>query len=263
MHALRALTLASLLAVAGCGTSSVVGRAPGGAPIVQVPLRLSNVHVVRAPRPVMIDTGTLGDMPDLARAADDAGIDLRALGLVIVTHAHADHAGLAADLRLRSGATVMLGEGDLERARAGRNDPLRATSVTAWLIEPLIPKVFPELVPDVTVSPRAADGVDLRPWGLDGRAIALPGHTPGSIAVVLSSREAFVGDLLAGGYLGGALRPTHPGEHYYHADREQNRRNIAALLAMGVERFYLGHGGPVSRADVATAMGFDDPKTPR
>lgn len=96
--------------------------------------------------------------------------------------------------------------------------------------------------------------VNLAPWGIDGEVIAMPGHTAGSLVVRLSNQAAFVGDMILGGSLGGALSPHSPGEHYFHADQPQNRRNIAELVKQGVETFYLGHGGPVTRADVIKAF---------
>ena len=82
----------------------------------------------------------------------------------------------------------------------------------------------------------------------------MPGHTRGSLVVVLSNKTAFVGDMMLGGSLAGMFFPSSPGEHYYQADPEQNRRNIHTLLAQGIETFYLGHGGPVSREDVIAAF---------
>jgi glyoxylase-like metal-dependent hydrolase (beta-lactamase superfamily II) len=82
----------------------------------------------------------------------------------------------------------------------------------------------------------------------------MPGHTAGSIVVVMADHSAFVGDMMMGGSFGGAFSPSQPGEHYYQADGAKNRRNIQTLLAMGVEKFYLGHGGPVARADVIAAF---------
>ena len=70
----------------------------------------------------------------------------------------------------------------------------------------------------------------------------------------MSDHSAFVGDMMLGGSFGGQLAPSSPGEHYYQADRAQNRRNIQTLLGMGIEKFYLGHGGPVARADVIAAF---------
>lgn len=82
------------------------------------------------------------------------------------------------------------------------------------------------------------------------------GHTRGSLVVVMANHEAFVGDQMLGGVLGGAGCPDRPGEHYFQADYEQNRRNIRALVRMGVETFYLGHGGPVKRDAVMDELGF-------
>jgi glyoxylase-like metal-dependent hydrolase (beta-lactamase superfamily II) len=253
LSSLLALALFAVLAL-GCTSSAVVGRAPGGAAIVRVPLRLSNVHVIATPTPVLIDTGTVGDMGDLARAFDEYGVRASSLGLIIVTHGHADHAGLATDLRRISGAKILLGAGDLGLARAGHNDELRPTGLTASLLKPFIPDVYPDFVPDLTV--RAGVPVDLRPWGVEGQAVAMPGHTAGSIVVVLSDHTAFVGDMMLGGIFGGVLLAGSPGEHYYQADLAQDHRNIKALLGMGIETFYLGHGGPVSRADVVAAFGL-------
>ena len=248
---LAPLSLALSLCALGCTSTAVVGQAPGGAAIVRIPLRLSNVHLIRTRTPVLIDAGTLGDMDDLQKALADYGVSPRSLGLVVLTHGHGDHAGLAADLRRMTDARIMLGEGDLGLARAGHNDELRPTGFTARLLKPFITDEYPELVPDITVRER----VDLSPWGIDGHAIAMPGHTAGSIVVVMKDHSAFVGDMMLGGVFGGVLFAGSPGEHYYQADREQNLRNIHALLAMGIEKFYLGHGGPVARDDVIAQFG--------
>ena len=117
-------------------------------------------------------------------------------------------------------------------------------------MKPFITDEYPEFVPDISVK----DRVDLKPWGVDGQAIAMPGHTAGSLVVVMSDKSAFVGDMMLGGSFGGAIFPSSPGEHYYQANRDQNRKNIQTLLGMGVEKFYLGHGGPVTRADVIAAF---------
>ena len=226
----------------GCGPA-VVGRTPRGAEIVKIPLQLSNAYLVKTDTPVLIDTGTIGDEHDLNAALADQGLSMRRIALVVVTHVHADHAGLAAALQ-SFGARVIVGLGDAERAGRGVNDELLPTSFTASLIKPLIRSVFPELYPDVAVA--QGEPFDLAPWGIDGKVIAMPGHTAGSLAVVMANHTAFVGDMMRGG----------PAEHYFHADREGNRRNIEALCAAGVETFYLGHGGPESRADVMRAFGI-------
>lgn len=156
--------------------------------------------------------------------------------------------------RRSSGTTtprIMVGAGDKERAIAGHNDQLKPIGFTANLIRPMIVDEFPPFTPDLVVD-RAP--IDLAPYGLDAQVVALPGHTAGSIVVLLADDQAFVGDLLAGGFFGGALAPGRAGEHYYHADRRRNRRNIDALIARGVQTYYPGHGGPVDLASVKAAF---------
>jgi glyoxylase-like metal-dependent hydrolase (beta-lactamase superfamily II) len=92
-------------------------------------------------------------------------------------------------------------------------------------------------------------------WGIAGRAFQVPGHTPGSLVVELDDGRSFVGDMMLGGYLGGALMPQRAGEHYFHADRQRNLENIQTLLNGPGKLFYLGHGGPVTREAVVAAFG--------
>ena len=238
-----------------CGGPEVVGRAPlvggGTAAIVTIPLRLSNVHLIRARRPVLVDSGTVGDMDDLNDALAAQGVATSSIALVIVTHGHADHAGLAADIQRGAHATIVLGSGDVPLAAAGHNDDLRPTGFVAAILKPFIRSVYAPFEPDVTVAP--GDSLDLAPWGIDGKVVAMPGHTRGSIVVLLADHTAFVGDMIAGGSLGGAFSPHSPEEHLYQADVVQNRKNVHTLLDLGVTKFYLGHGGPVTRADVMKA----------
>ncbi len=247
-----AVTVAFACACASGCAPRVVGRTAEGAEIVQIPLRLSNAYLIKTRTPVLVDAGTYGDMPELERQLLENGVTMRDLRLVIVTHAHADHAGLAADLRQRTGAQIVLGEGDVAQAERGRNDDLKPTSFVAGLLKPTIPPNFPEFRPDRAVSAP----LDLAPWGITGQVVQMPGHTPGSLVVVLSNHAAFVGDQMLGGALGGMLFARTPGEHYYQADAAQNRRNVATLVSQGVETFYLGHGGPVQREDVVRELGL-------
>src|SRR5256885_15542533 len=98
------VVFAFALAITGCAGTAPVGKSPKGAQIVRIPLRLSNVYLVKSKTPVLIDSGTLGDLPDLDAALAENGVRTTHVGLVVLTHAHADHAGLASDVRRVSGA---------------------------------------------------------------------------------------------------------------------------------------------------------------
>ncbi len=258
----RALTIAgaalSIATLAGCSTSfQRVGRTAGGEDIVQIRLPLSNAYLIRSASPVLVDVGSEGDADALDRALRESGVKPSDLGLVVLTHGHADHAGDAAGFKKLTKAKWLLGEGDLQMAREGHNDELQPMNFLACFLQLTLPQSYPPFEPDEVVGDAP---VDLSPWGLSGQVVSMPGHTRGSLVVLLDDHSAFVGDQILGGYFGGAIAPDSPGMHYFHADEEANRANIEKLLELGVVRFYLGHGGPVDRADVMRA--FDLPGAP-
>lgn len=224
---------------------------PPGPEVLTFRLALSNLHVIRGKRTVLIDAGSRHDMPRLEAELSRAGIGWADISALIVTHGHSDHTALAAEIRRRSGAPILLGRADAPMARAGRHDDLRPTNLTAAFIKQfMIDPTFEPFEPDVAVD----EPIRLDRYGVSGRVYAMPGHTPGSLVVELDDGRSFVGDMVLGGYLGGALMPQRAGEHYFHADRGRNLDNIRTLLRGGARLFYLGHGGPVSRESVAAAF---------
>ena len=53
-----------------------------------------NHFAYRAERPILIDTGYLGDFPITEHLLQKVGIDLDRTSLIISTHTHCDHIGI-------------------------------------------------------------------------------------------------------------------------------------------------------------------------
>jgi glyoxylase-like metal-dependent hydrolase (beta-lactamase superfamily II) len=222
-----------------------------GIAIGTVTLSLSNVHVLFGEHPVLVDTGSPGEIRDLERGLAELGVHLADVSCAVITHGHADHAGTARELQRRH-IKIIAGEGDLWRELDGIHGHLTATSFFATLLKIIIPGHYPPVWPDVRVK----DRFDLRACGVDGEVIAMPGHTKGSIVVLVAGGKiALVGDLFRGGALAGYVHPWEPKEHFYQDDLAMAHRQIRELLARGVETFVMGHGGPSRRADVARVFG--------
>ena len=107
---------------------------------------------------------------------------------IIITHAHIDHIGGAAQLKRITGAPVLFHQQDL---------PLLAMldAQAAWL-----DMQTPE---KVTLDQSAEDGLSTGIPGLEAQVIHTPGHTPGSICLLFPKQELLLaGDTLFAGSIG-------------------------------------------------------------
>ena len=149
----------------------------------------------------------------------------RKLEAILVTHAHIDHIGGAAELKRRTGAPVWLSPRDL---------PLYAEleSQAGWLGVP-------------TPSRTAIDGdlvagARLRLGGEPLQVLETPGHTPGSVSLYLPGEgKLFAGDTLFAGSIG---RTDFPGGN--HAQLLASIRE--RLWPMGDDTVFIPGHGPES-----------------
>jgi glyoxylase-like metal-dependent hydrolase (beta-lactamase superfamily II) len=218
--------------------------------IDQLRLTASQVYLVQDTRPILIDVGFARDEALLISWLARQGIAPRDLGAIILTHAHADHAGAIAAISLRAGVPVIAGAGDIATLRAGGEagwEP--GTRVRRTLARLGLTQSYPPL-PDHIEVIAVTSPLRLAPFGVAGSVLPVPGHTAGSVAVVLDSGEAIAGDMVIGGYLLGQVVRSQPVGHIVHFDRAQNRASLDTLLATGAHTWHLGHGGPLSADSV-------------
>ena len=179
-----------------------------------LPVRLGFVKVflVRGVRKhVLVDTGMAGCLPGIAVRGEQSGFSLKDIGLVVVTHAHPDHTGSLADVVRETGATVVM-----HRLEAGQKSA--------------------GVEPDELVD----DELDLRQYGVEGRVIWTPGHTRGSLSIVLESGDAIVGDLVLPRYM--AFGP--PAIAFWSASRKDSLVSIRKVLDLKPSVIMTSHGGP-------------------
>ena len=197
------LALAALLALA-------IRRGPPAAIPVLAPRTLTvvpGIHMLAGLGPsasyvvetsaglVLVDSGLDEDAVRLKAEMERLGLDWRNIVAILLTHAHGDHAGGAERLQETTGAKVYAGQGDAAVLRAG--GPRDAVFSN-----------FP--MPDHEAHPTRIDrelrgGEVLRFGDQEIEALALPGHSPGSICYLTvrdGLRVLFTGDVVM--VLGGA-----------------------------------------------------------
>jgi hydroxyacylglutathione hydrolase len=217
-----------------------------------LPFGLVNAHVVTAGEGcILVDTGLPGSEARFAKVLTKLGMGFGDIKLIIVTHAHVDHAGSAARLRALSGAPILAHAGD---APYYLREAAMHFCPTGWfgrlfIKTNLMFQPYDGFVPDILVDSSAP--VDLAPYGIDGVVRHTPGHTAGSLSVLLSSGEALVGDLIASGILlGGIARTDVAKRPPFEDDPQAVSIALHSLVDDGMEAFYMGHGGPLHAHEV-------------
>ncbi|WP_328417299.1 MULTISPECIES: MBL fold metallo-hydrolase [unclassified Micromonospora] len=140
---------------------------------------LIDCGLTRAPARIVRGLAAIGKVPaDVTR--------------IVLTHAHPDHAGGAAELARRTGAPVAAHAADVPYAEAGRK-PVNDPAVTGGRF---FARVDGGRFPAVEVAQPLVDG-DLIDVGGGLRVVHTPGHSPGHVSLLHEpTRLLITGDAL-------------------------------------------------------------------
>jgi glyoxylase-like metal-dependent hydrolase (beta-lactamase superfamily II) len=225
---------------------------PGIKRICILPLGLVNAHLIHNTTGAILgDTGLPDTEKKVLKALKQIGLTYENIKLIIITHAHVDHAGNAAHLRELTGAPIIAHAGDLPSYRRVKEMTFCATGWFGrlFLQTGLMYQPYTAFEPDTLLSEHR--DFDLAPFGFSGRVRPTPGHTPGSLSVELESGQALVGDLIASGILlGGVMLTNHPKQPPFEDNPAEVATALSKLVGHGHNKFYMGHGGPLNARQV-------------
>ncbi len=208
--------------------------------IFPIKLGLNSCYLIRGKGIVMIDGGVPNKLKMFKRKLSKLGIQPSEIKLIVLTHSHLDHCGSAREIRDLTGAKVAIHESERTYLENGGMIIPKGVNVLGRLTQPLFFPIFkkisfPKFKPDILIT---NESYSLSMYGIDGNIIHTPGHTLGSISVILNSGEAFVGCMAHNGF---PFR-LHPGLPIYAQDIESIRKCWKILIAGGTKMIYPGHG---------------------
>ena len=200
-----------------------------------------NYFLVREEGIVLVDTGTPGQHNNFLKQLKQLKLNPLDVQLIIITHGHGDHFGSAQQIKEITGGKIAVHQKDANVVREGRK--VFPPGLNGWgrflsfVWRPILSLVnYPAIEPDVIIE----NALSLSGFGINGQVIHTPGHTAGSVSVVLDSGEAIVGDVAMNGFpmRWGAGLPI------FGDSEKEIRQSWKKLLDAGACIIYPGHGVP-------------------
>jgi hydroxyacylglutathione hydrolase len=219
-------------------------EANDGHSIFQVLNGRSNAFVVSngSGHGLLVDTGRKNGREKLEKALDNLGIKGATLRAILLTHAHFDHVENCSEIKTRHNALTYAHHSEASYIASGDNAVIDGTLVfTRILVRALRNRMMKRLkYTPVTIDHFVHDRCDLSSLGFDAYIIHTPGHTAGSVSLIVGNEIAIVGDALFGVFKGSVLPP-------YGSDLSLMVKSWGSLLDTGASLFLPGHGTAINR----------------
>jgi glyoxylase-like metal-dependent hydrolase (beta-lactamase superfamily II) len=184
---------------------------------------------------ILVDAGMPNKEEELDGAFREAGVDPRSVQLIIVTHGHMDHIGSIAHAQRTTGGKVACHRSLSERLANGEIEPAVPRNLRGRvmnLVTGLAGFKYEGVVPDISIE----EEFDLAAFGIPGKVIHTPGHSPSSVSIILDTGEALVGDMVR------PDRSAQMGLGMFYEDKKTLLESLEKVAAYEPSIIYLSHG---------------------
>jgi hydroxyacylglutathione hydrolase len=209
----------------------------------KIRMGFSNAYLVQGKADfVLVDAGHSNRARVFSQYLEKQGISPGQIKLIVITHVHFDHVGSLKQIKELCGCPVAIHEKEALLLRKGLLVLPPGTNLFAKTASCLGRKFATRLMTFEAVEPDILCAKDrsLESFGIYGRIISTPGHTDGSLSVLLATGEAFVGDLAAN-YLPFGLGPICPP---FAVNVPELFKSWERLLSAGATKIFPAHGRP-------------------
>lgn len=203
-----------------------------------VPIKFGhvNIYLIRTERGhVLVDAGMPNSEEKLDNAFQEAGVDPQRVELIIATHGHLDHIGSIAHAQRTTGGKVLCHRSFSERLANGEIEPAAPRNLRGRVMNfmtGLAGFEYEGIEPDLLMD----EEFDLADYGLAGKVIHTPGHSPSSVSILLDNGEALIGDLVRDESSGKV------GLGMFYEDKQVLLESLEKVAAHEPRIIYLSHG---------------------
>jgi len=190
----------------------------------------------------LVDNGTKATLPRLKKNIENTGAHLESIDYLILTHTHFDHCQNTAALAEKSSNYIVISRKEKNFAAEGFTPLPDGT----YFITRLLQKVgdlskfktfrYEPFSANITIE----EEFDFNNNKLNIKIIPTPGHTLGSISVIVDDEIAIVGDAMFGIFPNTVFPP-------FACDTHEMLRSWKKLLDTGCRLFLPGHGRKINR----------------
>jgi hydroxyacylglutathione hydrolase len=223
-----------------------------GINIYPIPLGFDHCYIIQDKGTIMIDGGAPKQAKKFAKAMEKISIKPEEVQLIVLTHGHLDHIGSASEIKEITGAKIAMHE--LEKDCLEKSLKPMPPGVTTWghILSKIMTLFLPLIhIPEAHVDVLLGDEeFSLEKYGISGKVIHTPGHSYGSVSVLLETGDAFVGDLAMNKF---PLRLS-AGLPIFAEDLQKVEESWKLLLDQGAKTIYPAHGDSFSADIIRDAL---------
>jgi glyoxylase-like metal-dependent hydrolase (beta-lactamase superfamily II) len=211
-----------------------------GTNIYPVSLGFDRAYIIKDQGTIMIDGGAPNQAKAFSKALKNVSIRPEEVQLIVLTHGHWDHVGSAREIKEITGAQIAMHQREKHWLESSLKPMPPGVSTWGHIFGGIVKVFLPFIrIPAADVDVVLGDEeVPLAKYGIPGKVVYTPGHSSGSVSVLLETGEVFVGDMAMNKF---PLRLS-PGLPIFAEDWEQLMESWKQLLDQGVKTIYPSHG---------------------
>ena len=189
---------------------------------------------------ILVDTSVARSWAKLQRQLSKLSIET--IDYLILTHVHFDHASNSKRIQVKYNSKVIIQRLEESYLSRGDNNVPNGTTILTRILVKLSGKRlihrfrYEPCRPDILVD----DEYHLGDIGFNASLMHTPGHTGGSMSLIVDDEIALVGDTLFGVFRGSAFPP-------FAEDKDLMIQSWGKLLRIECSRFLPSHGTENSR----------------